>query len=164
MGAAGDHHIAESLGAGGEAGEGGHHLVAHDAQAALHLELLDVLGEIAAGEAQVDALVAGQFGELLDARLHVVQGGALAGGDGGEVDVALHPLVVADRLRRYRHAQVALRLHHRDPEIALQQDTAFARPDRAQCRGGVALGEHVGDHQRGGGSGLRRSTLLGNGY
>ena len=44
-----------------------------------HLQLLDVLGEVARRHALVDVLVAGERAELLDARLHVVAGDPLAG-------------------------------------------------------------------------------------
>ena len=50
------------------------------------LQLLDVLGEVAAGHALVDVLVAGEGGELLDAGLHVVAGDPLPRLDRVEVD------------------------------------------------------------------------------
>ena len=60
------------------------------------LQLLDVLGEVAAGQALVHVLVPGERVELLDARLDVVPGDPLAGGDGVEVHL------VDDRARSRR--------------------------------------------------------------
>ena len=54
----------------------------------------------------MDLLVAGERVELLDAGLHVVPGDPLALGDGGEVDLVEHPLVVGER-----------RLGHLDPQV-----------------------------------------------
>ena len=85
--APGQHQLGVLGGAAGQAGEDGDGAVAHVLQRQPDLQLLDVLGEVAAGHALVDVLVPRQRGELLDARLDVVAGDALAGGDGGEVDV-----------------------------------------------------------------------------
>ena len=74
-------------GQAGQAGEGGDHPVADEHEGVADLELLDVLGEVAAGHALVDVLVAGEGGELLDAGLHVVAGDPLPGLDRGEVDL-----------------------------------------------------------------------------
>ncbi len=67
-----------------------------------HLELLHVLREVAARHALVDVLVAGQFAELLDARLHIVPRDALALHDAAEIHRVLHPLVALDHASRER--------------------------------------------------------------
>ena len=71
------------------------------------LELLDVLGEVARGHPLVDVLVAGEGAELLDARLHVVPGDPLAGGDAVEVDLVDDRLVVLDDAVGHLDAEVA---------------------------------------------------------
>jgi hypothetical protein len=63
----------------GQPGEQRDGAVADVLQRQPDLQLLDVLGEVAAGHALVDVLVPGQRAELLDARLDVVAGDALAG-------------------------------------------------------------------------------------
>lgn len=133
------------LGLAREPEERGGDLELDDLQRAEDLELLDVFRQVAAGEPEMDELALGEVGELLDACLHVVQRHALALGDGGEVDLVLHLLVVLDGVDRDRHAEVALGLHHRDPEIALQRHAAVLRPDVLHRRRGVALGEDVGN-------------------
>ncbi len=97
----------------------------HDLQGPQDLQLLDVLGQVAAGEPEVDELALRQFRELLDPRLHVVEGGrARAWSMEARSISLLHPLVVADRVGGDGHAQVALGLHDRDPEIPLEADPA----------------------------------------
>ena len=86
------------------------------------LQLLDVLGEVAAGQALVHVLVAGEGVELLDARLDVVPGDPLAGGDGVEVHPVDDALVVGDHAVRYVDPQVALGSQHGEPQPALQND------------------------------------------
>ena len=78
------------------------------------LQLLNVLGEVAARHALVHMLVAGQRVELLDAGLHVVANHPLARGDRGQVDVLEHPLVVGD------HAVG----HTSDAQLRLRRSTA----------------------------------------
>jgi hypothetical protein len=143
--AAGDHHVAVLGGALPQREQRGGDLELHELQRAGHLELLDVLGQVAAGEAEVDELPLGQLGEFLNARLHVVKRDALALLDALDIHVAAHTLVVLDGLGRDGHAEVLLRLHDGDPEIALQQDAPVGRPDRLHRGRGIALGEHVGD-------------------
>ena len=86
------------------------------------LQLLDVLGEVAARHALVHVLVAGQRVELLDARLDVVAQHPLALGDRGQVDVLDHPLVVVDDAVGHVDAQFGLRAQHRQPQPAFGDD------------------------------------------
>ena len=120
--------------------------VAHVLQREPDLQLLDVLGEVAAGHALVHVLVPGERAELLDPRLDVVAGDPLARGDGGEVDLLDDALVVRDRLLGDVDAEVALRPQHRDPQPALQHDLVLRRPQRDELGARVARGEDVGDH------------------
>jgi hypothetical protein len=69
-------------------------LNADDLERLEDLELLDVLGQVAAGEAEVDELALRQLREFLDPRLHVVERRPLPLGDRLEVDVPLDALVV----------------------------------------------------------------------
>jgi hypothetical protein len=149
--AAGEHHVAVLGGAPGQQVERGHGLELDEFQRTGDLELLDVLREVAAGEAEVDELALGELGKFLQAGLHVVEGDALALPDAVEVHLVAHALIVLDRLGRDGDAEVALGLHHRDPKITLQQNAAVRRPDLPHGRRGVALGEHVGDGVGGGG-------------
>ena len=104
-------HDRVALGGGvlGQAAHRGDGTVAHQLERAHHLELLDVLREIAARHALVDVLVAGEGVELLDAGLHVVAGDALAVGDRVQVDLLEHRLVRLDHTVRYVDPQVSLR-------------------------------------------------------
>ena len=153
--AAGQHEVAVLGGAGGEQVEGGCGLEADELQRTGNLELLDILGEVTAGEPEVDELPLGQLGEFFDACLHVVERGALALLDPGDVDLGADALVVLDRLGRDGDAEVALGLHHGNPEIALEQDAAVGRPDLAHGGRSVALGQHVGNRFGGSGGGRR---------
>ena len=110
------------------------------------LQLLDVLGEVAAGQALVHVLVPGQGVELLDARLDVVPGDPLAGGDGVEVHLVDDPLVVGDHAVRHVDAQVALGSQHGEPQPALQNDLVLGRPQSDELGARVAGGQDVGDH------------------
>ncbi len=134
------------LGAGGEAYQGGDDPVSDQFERAADLHLLDVLGQVAAGHALVDVLVAGEFGELLDAGLDVVLGDALALGDRGEVDLLEHALVVGDHAVGDGHAQLVLGLEHRQPQAPLGLDLADRVPDVAHFLRGVPLGEHIRSH------------------
>ena len=125
--------------------EGGDALGLGEPERAVDLQLLDVLGEVAAGHALVQVLVTGEFAELLDARLDVVAGDALPPHDGFQVDLVLDPLVALDHAVRHRNAEIALALQHGDPVFALETDLAFAAPDGAHGRRGVAFGEDVRD-------------------
>ena len=142
--AAGHH---EGLVLGGEPGETGQRRDRPDAeqpQRGQHLELLDVLGEVARGHALVDVLVPGEGGELLDPRLHVVPGHPLPRRDAVEVDLVDDLLVGLDDAVGHVDAEVALGLQHRDPEPALEHDLVLGRPDRGEVGAGVAAGEDVG--------------------
>ena len=149
VGAAGHHGGLVLGGETAEAGQGGDGAVAQQGEGLLDLQLLDVLGEVAAGHPLVDVLVAGQRAELLDTCLHVVAGDPLARGDRVEVDGLLaaghHGLVGLDHPVGHLDAEVLLGLQHRDPELALQDDLVLGRPDLGQVGGGVAGGEDVRD-------------------
>ena len=151
VGAAGEHEAAKLLGATGELAEGGGGLEADDGEGAGDLELLDVFGKVARGQAEVDALVAGEGVEGLDAGLDVVEGDALSGVDVGEVDLLFNLLVGGDGLGGDGEAEVALGLHDGDPVIALDRDAAGGGPDVLDEGRGVAFGEDVGND--GGGHG-----------
>ena len=47
----------------------------------------------------------------------------------GEIDGGFDALVVLNGVGRDRHAEIALGLHHGDPEIAFEADAAVLRPD-----------------------------------
>ena len=89
----------------------------------------------------MDVLVAGEGGELLDPRLHVVAGDPLAGGDRVEVDLVDDRLVGLDHAVGHVDAEVALRLEHGDPELPLERRSC-ARATRSRRarrrRSGVA--------------------------
>ena len=143
--AAGEHQAAVRRGLAREREQRGGGFETHDFKRTENLQLLDVFGEITAGEAEVDELAVGEIGELLDAGLHVVQRDAFAPGDGGEVDLMFNALVVLDRGGRNGDAEITLRLHDGDPEIAFEGDAPVLRPDGFHRGRGVALGEDVGD-------------------
>ena len=105
-----------------EAGQGRHGAAAQQLEGRADLQLLDVLGQVAAGHALVDVLVPGQRRELLDPRLDVVAGDPLAGRDRVEVDLVDDVAVGLDDPVGYVDAEVALRLQHGDPEPAFEDD------------------------------------------
>ena len=111
----------------------------------LHLQLLDVLGQVARGHPLVDVLVTGERAELLDPRLHVVPGHPLARGDRLQVDLVDDVLVGLDHAVGHVDAEVALRLQHGDPQLPLEHDLVLRRPDRGEVGAGVPGGEDVGD-------------------
>ena len=120
----------------------------HQLQRLAHLQLLDVLGQVAAGHALVDVLVPGQRGELLDPRLDVVPGDPLARGDGVEVDVVDH------RSRRPRSRRRARRRRGRAGRAARRatagargRSCARATRSRPGRGAGVARGQDVRDHR-----------------
>ncbi|MPM77471.1 hypothetical protein SDC9_124474 [bioreactor metagenome] len=125
--------------------------VADHLQCLAGLPLLDVLGQVARGHPLVDVLVAGQRAELLDPRLDVVAGDALAGRDGIEIDLIDDGEVVSDHLVGVVTAEfdteVPLSLQHRDPQLAFGDDLVDRRPDRAHLLGRIAVGQHVRDSQ-----------------
>jgi hypothetical protein len=84
----------------------------------------------------VDLLVAGEVVELLDARLHIVPGDFFARHDRGGIHLVLHRLVGGDGLGGNVEPEIALGLHHGDPEFALQHDPPSA--DQMACRAGEA--------------------------
>ena len=93
----------------------------------------------------MDVLVPGQRRELLDPGLHVVPGDPLAGGDGVEVDLVDDALVVLDDAVGHVHAEVALGLQDRDPQLPLEHDLVLGAPDGGEVGSRVAGGEDVGD-------------------
>ena len=95
--------------------QGGDAFEQDDVQGAEDLQLLHIFREITAGHAFVNVLVAGQFAEFINARLHVVTRGPLAAHDGGDVDAVADPLIVSDGIRRNIETQFPLGLHHGDP-------------------------------------------------
>ena len=143
--AGGDKDVAVGDGAAREAGHGGDVLGADQLERAEDLELLDRLREVAAGEPLVDMLVAGEGAELVDAGLHVVARRLLADADGFEVHLVLHALVGGDGLGGDVQPEVALGLHDGDPILALEDHAAAGGPDGLHRRGGVAIGEDVGN-------------------
>ena len=144
-----DHEIAVILSFFGKGDESRCRLQLHELHAAENLELFHVLREIAAGEAEVDELALGEIGEFLDARFHIVQGHALASGDGDKIHLQFHALIVLDGLAGDGDAQLALCLHHGNPEVALQDDTSGGRPNLLHGGAGVALGKDVGNEAGG---------------
>ncbi len=85
----------------------------------------------------------GQFAELLDPRLDVVAGDALAPHDGVQVDLVLDALVSLDHAIGHGNAEIALAFQHGDPVVAFEANLAFAAPDGAHGGRGIALGEDV---------------------
>jgi hypothetical protein len=109
-------------------------LVAGEQEGVADEHLLDVLGEIAAGHALVDVLVAGECVELLDAGLDVVTCHALALGDGSQVDVVDHAGVVGDDAVGDVDAEVSLGIEDSEPEPALGCDPMLRCPERRHRR------------------------------
>ena len=114
---------------GGTAGQPCQHgecLVPNQQQRLPDLQLLDVLGQVAAGHALVDLLVPGECGELVDARLHVVPGDPLAGRDAVEVDRVVtsidDALVGVDRSVGHRDTEFGLGAQHGQPELPFEHD------------------------------------------
>ena len=89
-----------------------------------HLQLLDVLGQIARRHAFVDVLGPGERGELLDARLHVVACDLLAGVDRGQVDLVDDGFVRLDHAVGHLDAELALCPEDGQPEVALEDHLA----------------------------------------
>jgi len=148
--AAGEEELAVLFGAFGETEESGGGFLAHDAEGTVNLELFNVFGEVARGEAEVDSLVPGETVEFFDAGFDVVERDALTGVDGGEVDLVLHPLVGGDGGGGDGDAEVALGLHDRNPVVSLDLNAPGGGPDGFDGRRSVALGEDVGDGGRSG--------------
>src|SRR5262249_43827545 len=130
----------------GQTSQYGKHLRPDEQQRRPDLQLFDVLGEVAAGHAPVDLLVAGQRRKLLDARLHVVPRHPLTRRDRVEVDVVDHAFVRLDGAVGHVHAEVALSAQHGDPQLAFQDDLALRRPEIHHHLRGIARREDVRDH------------------
>ncbi len=144
--APGHHQLGVLGGAPGQPGEHRHRPVPDVLTRQPDLQLLDVLGEVAAGQALVHVLVPGEGVELLDARLDVVPGDPLAGGDGVEVDLLDDPLVVGHDVVGDVDAEVALGFEDCQPEVALEDDLVLGRPQADELRARVAGGQDIGDH------------------
>ena len=125
--------------------QGGDHPHPHQLQRLPDLQLLDVLGQVAAGHALVDVFLAGQRTELLDPRLHVVAGDPLTSGDRFQIDLVDHCFVRSDRRLWDVDSELALRLHHRDPELPLRDHLVLGRPEVTQLSRRVAPGQDIGD-------------------
>ena len=132
-------------GALAETGQRGDHAIADELEASSHLELFDVLGEIPGGHPCMDQLVPGQRRELLDARLHIVAGDALALLDALEIDLVDHRDVVIDGCRRHGNPEVGLGAHDGHPELAFEHHLVLGRPDLDHRCAGVTGGQHVGE-------------------
>ena len=76
------------------------------------------------GRVSIASVAVGEFGKFLDAGFYVMQGDAFALINGGKVDLGLHFFVVLDCLVRNRDPEVALGLHHGNPEITLEGHAA----------------------------------------
>ncbi len=152
--AGGEGDVAGFGGAFGEGGEGGDGFVPDDVEGTEDLQLLDVLGEVAAGHAFVDVLMASEVAELFDAGFDVVAGDALALHDGGDVDLFEDGFVGFDDASGDGLAEVALGFEDGDPVLAFEADFAFGGPDGAHGGGGVAISEDVGDGVGHGGRGI----------
>lgn len=146
VGTGGDDEVAVLVGTFCEAVEDGGGFHPDDLEGAVDLELLDILGEVAAGHAFVNVFVAGEFAKLFDASFHIVAGDALTFVDGGEIDFGDDSFIIGDGFFRNGEAKISLGFHDGDPEFAFEADFSFGRPDVAHGGGGVAFGEDVGDH------------------
>ena len=129
----------------GQACRGGDTVCVYVLEGPQDLQLLDVLGEVAAGHPLVDVLVAGEGVELLDARLHVVAGDPFTVGDGGQVDLIEHTFVVGDGLVGHVDAEFLLRFEDCDPELPLQDDLVVGGPQPHQICRRIATGQDVRD-------------------
>ncbi len=114
------------------AGDARHEAAPDELERPADLHLLDILGDVAAGQALVDVLVAGQRGELLDARLDVVAGRALTCRNRLQVDGAQDALIVLDDTVRYVDPEVSLGPQNRQPQLAFGDHLARRRPDVLQ--------------------------------
>ena len=148
MGAGRQNQIAPLFRALAEAAERGHRLVTDDKQGTINLELLDVFREVARGHALVDLLVAGKVVEFLDAGLHVMPRDFFPRHDRGRIDAVFRSLVGGDRLSGDVETEVALSLHHGDPEFAFEDDAALCGPNGLKDGRGVAFSKDVGNHVR----------------
>src|SRR5690606_13621509 len=115
-------------------------------EGASNLELFHVLGEIAGGHPEVDALVAGQMVELLQSRLHVVTQHSLAVGDRSQVHLIHHRPIGLHDLIGYVETEAALGFEHCYPQLTFEADPAGRVPDLFHLGGCVAGGEDVLDH------------------
>ena len=83
--------------------------------------------------------VTGEVVELLDAGLHVVAGDAFALHDRCHIDPVFHTFVGGNRLGGNPQAEFILCLHHRNPELAFQENPPFRRPYRLHALGGISF-------------------------
>ena len=148
VGARGDDKVSVLGGKLGETGEGGDGFVAHEEEGAVDLQLLDVLGEVARGHSFVKLLVAGEVVEFFDPCFDVVAGDALAGVDGGEVDLVFDGFVSSEGFVGDVETEVFLGAGDGKPEFAFEEDAAFGGPDIFEGGRGVAFSEDVWNHLR----------------
>ena len=135
MGASRHHQLVVLGRAAGQPSEYRECLVPNELQPGAHLQLLDVLGHVAAGHALVDLLLPGKRRELLDPGLDVVAGNPLPGRDRVQVDVVDHRFVGRDRTVRNIEAEVFLGAQDSDPESSFEDDLVFRRPQRGHGHG-----------------------------
>lgn len=141
--ASGHHQVAIGDGPLGEPRRDRHPVREDELQRPPDLQLLHVLGQVAAGHAFVHMLVTGQRVEFLDAGLDVVAQDPFTVRDRRQVDVLEHPLVVGDRLWGHGDAQLRLRAQHGEPQPTLRDDLGLRRPDRDHLGAGVPGGQHI---------------------
>ena len=123
-------------------------LVACEQQGFEHLQLLDVLGEIPRGHAEMDELMSGQVIEFLDACLHIVLGDPLASRDGIQVDLVDYRDVLLNCIGRDGESEFGLRAHDRDPQLPFHDDLGLGRPDRAHGLRCVPTSKDIGERGR----------------
>jgi hypothetical protein len=155
VGAAGDHQAAILLDASRQLPQTRDVLDPQEAQRLQHLQLFDVLGQVAAGQPLVDVLEAGQGTELVDARLDVMPRDSLALAYALQVDLRLDAFVGVNRLGGNIQPQRPLRAHDGNPELALEQNLGAWRPDLDHGAAGVAVGQDIRNGRVGGGAHAR---------
>ena len=135
----------------GQPDQDAEHLRPDQSQRRTHLQLLDILGQVAAGHAPVDQLAdlvgRGEGVELLDPGLDVVLGDPFPGRDRVEVDgveAGLDNLAVrGHRAVRGADAEVLLGAEHREPEPALEHHLVLRAEQGRHRRRGVAPRQDV---------------------
>ena len=134
MRATGHHEVAVRYRALGQSPRGRDAASVDEFQRLPQLQLLHVLGEVAARHPLMDVLVPGQRVEFLDPRLHIVAGHALALGDRVKVYLVDHRLVVGDNIVGDIQSERGLRTHHGDPQLPFEPNLVLGRPDPRHVR------------------------------